>query len=173
VLRIGKLLATVLTVLVLTLYFGRAFDARRMPALGPEHIVEFDSEFQASAENETDWADYLAIERILASELSEKIPSESRRGSPVDRYFAESLTSPDSYAGTSAAWRRRLAARVDGLAIFDAGDGADNGGCRLQCHCTAHAWPWIRRRWAPAGARGGLDRSGSCRHSSRERTARC
>ena len=108
-LRIGKLLATVLIVLVLTLYFGRAFDARRMPSLGPEHIVEFDNEFRASAEDETNWANYLAIERSLTIELGEKIPSSSRRGSPVDRYFADSLTSPDSHPGN---WNHSFEATV-------------------------------------------------------------
>ena len=90
----GRWLATVLAVLVLTIYFGRAFDARRMPQLGPEHRIEFAEEFNASMESDTDWATYLAIEDNLAAELEGKIPSQSRPDSPADRYFANSLVHP-------------------------------------------------------------------------------
>jgi len=95
----GRWLATGVVVLVLTIYFGRAFDARRMPQLGPEHRIEFDEEFNASMESETDWAAYLAIEDNLTAELEEKIPSESRPDSPADRYFAHSLVHPDNFDG--------------------------------------------------------------------------
>jgi alpha-beta hydrolase superfamily lysophospholipase len=95
----GRWLATVVVVLLLTIYFGRAFDARRMPQLGPEHRVEFDEEFNASLESDTDWAAYLAIEDKLAVELAEKVPSQSRPDSAADRYFANSLTHPDNYDG--------------------------------------------------------------------------
>ena len=64
-LKFGKWLATVLTVLLLTVYFSLALDARRMPPLGPEHRINFDEEFNASMEDETDWAAYLAIEDRL------------------------------------------------------------------------------------------------------------
>jgi alpha-beta hydrolase superfamily lysophospholipase len=95
----GRWLATVVVVLLLTIYFGRAFDALRMPLLGPEHRIKFDEEFNASMENDTDWAAYLAIEDKLAAELAEKVPSQSRRDSPADRYFAGSLVHPDNFDG--------------------------------------------------------------------------
>ena len=95
----GRWLATVVVVLLLTIYFGRAFDALRMPPLGPEHRIKFDEEFNASMENDTDWAAYLAIEDKLAAELAEKIPSQSRPDSPADRYFAGSLVHPDNFDG--------------------------------------------------------------------------
>ncbi len=93
---VGQWLATVVIVLLLTIYFGRAFDALRMPQLGPEHRIQFDEEFDASMENDTDWAAYLAIEDKLAAELEHKIPSQSRPDSPADRYFADSLVYPDN-----------------------------------------------------------------------------
>jgi len=97
--KFGKLLATVLIVLVLTVYFSLALNAMRMPALGPEHRIEFDEEFEAAMEDETRWADYLAIENKLAAELEARIPSESRPASPADRYFAGSLTYPGNFDG--------------------------------------------------------------------------
>ena len=99
----GRWLATVVVVLLLTIYFGRVFDALRMPPLGPEHRIKFDEEFKASMENDTDWAAYLAIEDALAAELAEKIPSQSRPDSPADRYFANSLVHPDKFGGN---WNR-------------------------------------------------------------------
>ncbi len=95
----SRWLTTVVVVLLLTIYFGRAFDALRMPPLGPEHRIEFDEEFNASIESDTDWAAYLAIEDKLAAELAEKIPSQSRPDSPADRYFAGSLVHPDNFDG--------------------------------------------------------------------------
>jgi alpha-beta hydrolase superfamily lysophospholipase len=100
---VGRWLATVIVVLLLTIYFGRAFDALRMPPLGPEHRIQFDEEFNAAMENDTDWAAYLAIEKKLAAELAEKIPSQSRPNSPADRYFADSLVYPDNFDGN---WNR-------------------------------------------------------------------
>ena len=99
VFAVGQWLATVIVVLLLTIYFGRAFDALRMPPLGPEHRIQFDEEFNASMENDTDWAAYLAIENNLAAELAEKVPSQSRPNSPADRYFADSLVYPDNFDG--------------------------------------------------------------------------
>ncbi|MDH3337279.1 MAG: lysophospholipase [Gammaproteobacteria bacterium] len=98
-LKFGKWLATVVTVLVLTIYFSLALDARRMPPLGPEHRIEFDEEFDASMEDATDWPAYLALEDKLAAELEQKIPSDARPDSPADRYFANSLTYPGNFDG--------------------------------------------------------------------------
>jgi esterase/lipase len=101
--KIAKWLITVVTVLLLTVYFVRAFDSRRMPQLGPEHRIEFDSEFEASREDETDWAAYLAIEEALATELKDKIDSDARPESLADRYSANSLAYPGNYASN---WNR-------------------------------------------------------------------
>jgi len=103
IISIGRWLATVLAVLLLTVYFGSAFDARRMPPLAPEHRIEFEQEFDAAQEDQTDWAAYLEIENRLAIELEEKIPSNSRSGSLADRYFADSLTFPENYPSN---WNR-------------------------------------------------------------------
>jgi alpha-beta hydrolase superfamily lysophospholipase len=101
--KLGKWLLTVITVLALTVYFVRALDSRRMAELGPEHRIAFDSEFDASQEDETDWAVYLAIEAALASELDEKINSDTRTENLVDRFSPGSLTFPGNYASN---WNR-------------------------------------------------------------------
>ena len=87
-----------LAVLLLTIYFVRAYDSRNMPPLGPEYRVEFEHEFDASREAQVDWSAYLDIESKLAIELGEKIRSEVRGDSPVDRYSTASLTFPGNYA---------------------------------------------------------------------------
>ena len=101
--KVGRWLATVLAVLVLTLYFTRAFDARNMPELGAEHRIVFAHEFDASREAGTDWLAYLAIEDELQIELDRSIDKDARAGSQVDRYSADSLTFPGNYSGN---WNR-------------------------------------------------------------------
>ena len=66
-----------LAVLLLTVYFVRAYDMRNMPALGPEYRVEFEHEFDASQEDLVDWSAYLEIEKKLAIELEEKIHNDN------------------------------------------------------------------------------------------------
>lgn len=95
--RIGKLIGTILAVLLLTIYFGRAFEARTFPSLGPEYRIEFEHEFDESQEADTDWSAYLAIEAKLAEELQQEIDSNSRPNNFADRYATHSLTSPESY----------------------------------------------------------------------------
>ena len=95
--KVARWFATVLTVLVLTVYFVRAIDSRNMPALGPEHRIEFEHEFDASQEADTSWPDYIAIEDALEIELLEKIDPGTRPDSWVDRYSATSLTNPRNY----------------------------------------------------------------------------
>ena len=101
--KVGKWLATVLAVLLLTLYFTRAFDARNMPELGPEHRIVFEHEFDASREAGTDWLAYLANEDELQIELDRSIDKDARADSQVDRYSADSLTFPGNYSGD---WNR-------------------------------------------------------------------
>lgn len=101
--KVGQWVGTVLAVLLLTVYFGRAFDARNMPDLGPEHRIVFEHEFDASQEAQTDWQAYLAIEGELAIELDEKIDKNARSDSLVDRFAAGSLTFPGNYSGN---WNR-------------------------------------------------------------------
>jgi len=99
VIETGKMLAAIVGVFVLLIYFGRAVDARRMLPLGPEHRLAFAEEFDASMEDDTDWAAYLVIEERLDAELEARIPSDARPDSPADRYFASSLTYPGKFGG--------------------------------------------------------------------------
>ncbi len=97
IVRIVKSFAAILAVLLLTIYFVRAYDSRNKPALGAEYRIKFEYEFDASQEAQVDWGTYLEIEKRLAIELEEKIHSGSRPDSLVDRFSAESLTFPDNY----------------------------------------------------------------------------
>ena len=101
--KIAKWIAVVFAVLLLTIYFVRAYDSRNMPPLGPEYRIEFEHEFDASQEEDVDWAAYLEIESKLADELEAEIDSDTRPDSLVDRYSADSLTFPDSYESN---WNR-------------------------------------------------------------------
>lgn len=97
IVKIVKWLASMLAVLLLTIYFVRAYDSRNMPALGPEYRIEFEHEFEASQETEIGWSAYLEIENKLAIELEENIDSDTRSDSPVDRFSADSQTFPGNY----------------------------------------------------------------------------
>ena len=101
--RVGKWIVTVVAVLLLTIYFGWAFDSRTMLQLGPEHRIEFEHEFRARDENETGWSEYLQIGNRLSTELEEKIASDDRGASLVDRYSASSLTYPGKFPSN---WNR-------------------------------------------------------------------
>jgi alpha-beta hydrolase superfamily lysophospholipase len=105
----GKWLVTVLLVLFLAIYFVRAFDSRNLPEPAPEHRIVFDSEFDASREQDTDWQGYLEIEERMAKELADHITSTPREQNPVDRYSAESLTSPENF---SQNWNRSYEMRA-------------------------------------------------------------
>ena len=102
-LRIMRWIATVIGVLLLTIYFGWAFESRNMLQLGPEHRVRFEHEFRAAQEAETDWASYLEIEERLAAETAENIVDRDRPDSLVDRYSTGALSSPHRYP---ANWNR-------------------------------------------------------------------
>ncbi len=101
--RIMRWIATVIGVLLLTIYFGWAFESRNMLQLGPEHGIRLEHEFRARQEDETDWPGYLAIEERLAAEIAEKIIDSDRPDSLVDRYSTGSLSSPLRYP---ADWNR-------------------------------------------------------------------
>ena len=102
-LRILRWIATVIGVLLLTIYFGWAFDSRNMLQLGPEHRIRFEHEFRARQEDQTDWTGYLELEQRLAAENAAKIVDRDRPDSLVDRYATGSLSSPERYP---ANWNR-------------------------------------------------------------------
>jgi len=117
-LKLGKWIAAVITVLVLTIFVTLAFFSRKHPDLGSEHRIEFEHEFDASQEQETDWPAYLAIEARLDAELEEKIISGDRPDSLVDRYSSDSLTFPGNF---EVNWNRSYemkAATPRGVAIL-------------------------------------------------------
>lgn len=102
-LTIGKMALAAVTLIVLTIYFVLAFNARNRPGLGPEHRIHFAAEFEASQEDEVDWAAYLEIEDQLAVELEEALATGQRPVSLVDRYSPDSLTYPGNFDGN---WNR-------------------------------------------------------------------
>ena len=102
-LRVTRWIATVVGVLLLTIYFGWAVDSRNMLQLAPEHRIRFEHEFRAASEEETDWAGYLEIEERLAAETAAKLVDRDRPDSLVDRYSSGSLSSPERFP---ANWNR-------------------------------------------------------------------
>lgn len=92
-----------LVAVLLTVYFVTAFGSRRMMPMADEHRITFKHEFRARDEERTDWAEYLAIEQRLAAELEEKIDSEARPDSLLDRYSDDSLSYPGRF---SSNWNR-------------------------------------------------------------------
>jgi len=108
----------VVAAIVLVVYLVRAFDARRVPDLGPEYRIHFDSEFQASDEADTDWNAFLKIEDELAEELQQKIDPDLRPDSLLDRYSETGLTNPNNFDGN---WNRSYelsAAQPGGVAVM-------------------------------------------------------
>ena len=105
-------------ILVLTIYFVRAFDSRNKPDLGPEYRVEFEHEFDASQEDATDWPAYVAIEERLAIELDEQISGANRPNSLVDRYSVDSHTYPGNYDGNWNRSNEMIAASPRGVAVL-------------------------------------------------------
>ena len=103
IVKLAKWLASMLVVLLLTIYFVRAYDSRNMPPLGPEYRIEFKHEFNASQEAAVDWSAYLELESRLAIELEEEIDMYARPASRVDRFSDDSLTYPDNYPSN---WNR-------------------------------------------------------------------
>jgi alpha-beta hydrolase superfamily lysophospholipase len=102
-LRVTRWVATVVGILLLTIYFGWAFDSRNMLQLAPEHRMRFEHEFRAAWEEETDWAGYLEIEEHLAAEAAAKLVDKDRPDSLVDRSSTGSLSSPERFP---ANWNR-------------------------------------------------------------------
>ena len=89
--------------IVLVIYLTLAFLSRKLPDLRAEHRIEFEHEFDASMEDETDWAAYLARENMLAQELAEVMANDQRPASRVDRYSPDSLTYPGNFGDN---WNR-------------------------------------------------------------------
>ena len=119
--RLTKLLRQFLVIALVvpvTIYLGWAFSARQMADLGPEHRIEFASEFKSSQEDSTDWHSYLEIESRLADELSKTIEVYAREGSLVDRHDTQSPTYPDNLGVN---WNRSYEMRAQsprGVAIL-------------------------------------------------------
>ncbi len=102
-LRAANRITIVLILLFVTIYLVRAFDSRKLAEPMPEHRIEFESEFDASQEDQTDWRRYLEIEDELALELADAIAAAERTPNIADRYTQGSLTSPDSFPSN---WNR-------------------------------------------------------------------
>lgn len=84
-------------VILLTVYFVRAFDARNQRDLAPEHRIRFVHEFDAADEERTNWPSYLGLEDALARELELTLATVDRPASLVDRFSSGSLTSPANH----------------------------------------------------------------------------
>jgi esterase/lipase len=83
-----------LIVLVLTIYFIRAYDSLSMMQLHAEHQIEFDNEYRADMEASFTWEDYLTLEKTLQLELQEKLAENGNRN-VLSRHSAESHLNPE------------------------------------------------------------------------------
>jgi alpha-beta hydrolase superfamily lysophospholipase len=118
ILKISRWLLTIAVTAVLSVTLVIALGDRRMSDLSPEHRVSFEQEFTASQEQLTDWEAYRAIEGKLAIELGEKIDSDDRPDSLVDRYSEDSLTYPGSFATNWNVSYELTAASPKGVAVL-------------------------------------------------------
>ena len=59
--RLSSGVVGLLVFAIAAIYFVRAYDARSMRDLAPEHQIEFADEFRSEDEFDTDWQAYLAI----------------------------------------------------------------------------------------------------------------
>src|SRR5210317_442754 len=117
-LKIGRWLLTVAVTAVLTVTLVTALTDRRMSDLSPEHRVVLEQEFTASQERDVDWEAYRAIEAKLAVELGEKINSDARSDSFVDRYSENSLTYPGNFSTNWNYSYELTAAPAKGVAVL-------------------------------------------------------
>jgi alpha-beta hydrolase superfamily lysophospholipase len=117
-LKIGRWLLTVAVTAVLTVTLVTALADRRMSDLSPEHRVVLEQEFTASQERDVDWEAYRAIEAKLAVELGEKINSDARSDSFVDRYSENSLTYPGNFSTNWNYSYELTAASAQGVAVL-------------------------------------------------------
>ena len=118
IIRIVFRSASVLALIVFTIYMVRAFDSRHLPDLGPEYRINFDNEFQARDESVTEWSDYLAIEVTLEQELDTKIDPDGRAGRLLDRYATQSVTNPDRFDGNWNLSYELKSASPQGVAVM-------------------------------------------------------
>ncbi len=101
--RLARHVLATAVIVAATVYVTWGLSARKMPDLGPEHRIEFEHEFDASDEADTDWQGYIAIEDRLSEELVQAVVSDARPGSIVDRHDPRSYTYPDNLG---ANWNR-------------------------------------------------------------------
>jgi alpha-beta hydrolase superfamily lysophospholipase len=99
----------------------RAFDARRMPALGVWHRASLDSEFQAGDYHDNfTFQDYLRVEERLFKELEEEVYQKVEHTGALkfNRYSLQSPSNPRSF---SRNWNRSfefIPTKVRGGALF-------------------------------------------------------
>jgi esterase/lipase len=93
---ISKSIIKIIIILLITIYFVRAFDARTKMGLRDEHRIEFENEYSVNMESATNWSDYLEIDARLAEEVKNKIHRDANL-ILVDRYTEDSEANPNHY----------------------------------------------------------------------------
>ncbi len=97
IIKISRWAVSGLALLLITIYFVRAFDARNMMQLRDEHRIVFEHEYRSDMESDVSWADYIEIETRLADELSNKLTRRNHNPSRLDRYTPNSPANPNSF----------------------------------------------------------------------------
>lgn len=95
--KFGQWAASGLALLLITVYFVRAFDSRAMMRLRDEHRIVLEHEYSSNMEPDVSWSDYIDIELRLADELSAKLVRGNRNTHRLDRHTPDSPANPSSF----------------------------------------------------------------------------
>ena len=97
IIKISKRIIYIVIILLITIYFVRAFDARGHMPLRDEHRITLEHEYSSEMEGKVDWSQYLELESKLADELASKINSNSDHSKRIDRHVVNSPANPNNF----------------------------------------------------------------------------
>jgi esterase/lipase len=97
IIKISKRIIYTVIILLITIYFVRAFDARGHMQLRDEHRITLEHEYSFKMEGKIDWSQYLELESKLVDELANKINSNPGHSRRIDRHVSTSPANPDNY----------------------------------------------------------------------------
>jgi esterase/lipase len=97
IIKVSKRIIYVVAILLITIYFVRAFDARGKMQLRDEHRITLEQEYNADMEGSINWSQYLELESKLAEELASKINSSPGHSKRIDRHVATSPANPNNF----------------------------------------------------------------------------
>jgi len=96
IVKLSKRTINVVLILLITIYFVRAFDARNYMQLRDEHRITLEQEYDSERDGDVNWSEYLELESELTVELARKINSSSY-SSRIDRHVQNSPANPNNF----------------------------------------------------------------------------